>query len=83
LAKTKRRGPTGTTPGRAAKSKGITPVQIGLVALAAILIVGGLIVLGNQARGGGGAASEADLAQYPTLGPSDASVTMIEFSDYG
>jgi hypothetical protein len=49
------------------------------VAAVAILIVGGLIVLGNQNR----TTASMDLSQFPSQGNATASVTMIDFSDYG
>jgi hypothetical protein len=49
------------------------------VAAVAILIVGGLIVLGNQDR----TTASIDLAQFPSQGNANAPVTMIDFSDYG
>jgi hypothetical protein len=80
LAKTKKRGGAGPQP-RPPKSKPlISPIQIGLVVVAALLIVGGLIVLGNQARGVSG---QVDLDRFPTLGAADAPVTFVEYSDYG
>lgn len=80
MAKTKKRGVAGPQP-RASKSKPfITPVQIGLVVVAALLIVGGLIVLGNQGRGVSG---QIDFDRFPTLGAADAPVTFVEYSDYG
>ncbi len=80
MAKTKKRGVAGPQP-RTPKSKPlITPVQIGLVAVAALLIVGGLIVLGNQGRG---LAGPVNLEGFPSLGAADAPVTFVEYSDYG
>lgn len=54
--------------------------MIGLVAGAAILIVGGLIALGfmsNRVTG------SVDLSAFPSKGKATAPVTMIEYSDYG
>ena len=53
--------------------------MIGIVAAIAILLVGGLIVLGNSGR----ATETVDLSQFPTKGNANAPVTMIDFSDYG
>lgn len=55
----------------------ITPLTIGLVVLAAIVIVGGLIFFSNMGKQG------AELDRYPTKGSAAAPVTMIEYSDYG
>jgi protein-disulfide isomerase len=58
----------------------LSPVMVGLVIAAALLIVGGLILLGNQASAISGS---VDTSQFPTLGNSNAPVTLTEFSDYG
>jgi len=74
LAKTRRRPATQT------KSKSaISPVLIGVVVIAAVLMVSGLIVLGNQNQVG----QPVDISEFPTLGAPDAPVTIIEYSDYG
>lgn len=81
MAKAKKR-PVSATSRAAPTRSGIAPWQIGLVVVAALLIVGGLILLGNQARGvsrGG----PVDMSQFPTLGEADAPVTVVEYSDYG
>jgi hypothetical protein len=54
--------------------------MIGLVAGAAILIVGGLIALGFM---GNQVTANVDLSVFPSKGPATAPVTMIEYSDYG
>ncbi|MBN1219479.1 MAG: DsbA family protein [Anaerolineae bacterium] len=54
----------------------ISPTMIVLVMGAALLIAGGLMVVGNQA-------GEVDVSRYPTKGQADAPVTIIEYSDYG
>ena len=54
--------------------------MIGLVAGAAILIVGGLIALGFM---GNQVTSNVDLSVFPSKGPATAPVTMVEYSDYG
>ena len=59
----------------------ISPVLIGVVVAAAILVVAGLIILGNRPAPSS-AGEPFDLAGYPTLGQANAPVTMVEFSDY-
>lgn len=76
---TKSRKQTQSRPKPAQKSA-ISPVMIGVVVAAAILVVAGLVVLGNQASSAG---EPLDLSRFPTLGQADAPVTMVEFSDYG
>lgn len=58
----------------------ISPLMIGIVVAAAILIVGGLIWLGNSNQPG---TVSVDLSQFPTKGSPDAKVTLVEYSDYG
>lgn len=57
----------------------ISPVMIGVVVVAAILVVAGLVILGNQSQVG----ETVDTSQFPTMGDPDAPVTITEFSDYG
>ncbi|HXW00514.1 MAG TPA: hypothetical protein VEC93_19005 [Anaerolineae bacterium] len=75
MSKTRRR----TTTAKPASKPVVSPLIIGLVAAVAILIVGGLIVLGNQNR----TTDSIDLSQFPSQGNANAPVTMIDFSDYG
>ena len=56
-------------------------MMIAAVVGAAILIVGGLILISNQGKPGSGAAS--DVAQFPTLGDPNAAVVIEEYSDFG
>jgi protein-disulfide isomerase len=75
LAKTRRRPATQT------KSKSpISPVLIGVVVVAAVLVVSGLIVLGNQRQAVG---QPVEASEFPTLGDPSAPVTIVEYSDYG
>jgi protein-disulfide isomerase len=59
----------------------ISPIMIVGVAVAATLLVVGLIVLGNQTAQS--SSEPIDVSQFPTLGAPDAPVTLVEFSDYG
>lgn len=57
-------------------------VQPGLiigVVVAAVLIVGGLVLLGNFNQSSG----PVDLSGFPTMGDPTAKVTMVEYSDFG
>jgi hypothetical protein len=56
--------------------------MIVVVVVGAVLLVGGLILLGNQSRNISTAGS-VDLDEFPALGDLAAPVTMIEYSDYG
>lgn len=76
---TKSRKQTKPRP-KAVQKSAISPVMIGVVVAAAILLVAGLIVLGNRPSSAG---EPLDLSRFPTLGQADAPVTMVEFSDYG
>lgn len=76
MAKTKKR----VKPGQQSKQT-ISPILIGIVAIASILVVAGLIVLGNQTQRVVG--GSVDVSQFPSMGDADAPITMIEFSDYG
>jgi protein-disulfide isomerase len=58
----------------------VSPIMIVGVSLAAVLLVVGLIVLGNQSTR---ANVEVDTGQYPAEGDPNAPVTIVEYSDYG
>ncbi|MBE7552661.1 MAG: hypothetical protein HS126_16450 [Anaerolineales bacterium] len=77
MSKTRRR--TAVTR-KSSASTPISPLMIGLVAGAAILIVGGLIALGFM---GNQVTANVDLSVFPSKGPATAPVTMVEYSDYG
>ena len=62
------------------RKSAVSPVMIGAVTVAAILVVAGLIILGNQ---GPNISGSVDASRFPTLGDALAPVTMVEFSDYG
>ena len=72
LAKTRRRTKT-----KRESAATISPVLIGIVVVAAILVVAGLVLLGNQPT------TNVDLSQFPTKGDVNAPVTIVEYSDYG
>lgn len=74
MAKTRKRTKT-------QQKSAISPLMIVVVSIGALLIVIGLIVLGNQSSGQ--VTGSVDVSEFPTLGQPDAPVTMIEFSDYG
>ena len=73
MAKIRRRAKSQT------KKQAISPAMIAAVVGAAILIVGGLILISNQGQSGLG----SEVAQYPTLGNPDATVVIENFSDFG
>jgi protein-disulfide isomerase len=73
VAKTQRRA------AKTAPKPMISPLLVGIVVGIAILVVGGLIVLGNL---GTQATAAIDLSQFPSAGNSKASVTIVEYSDY-
>lgn len=56
----------------------ISPMMIGIVIGVVVLVVGGLIVLGNM----GSQPAEVDISQYPVLGDATAPVTLLGYSDY-
>lgn len=76
MAKTKRRANPKTS-----SKPAISPVVIGVVVIASILIVVGLILLGTTQSSTVNA--PADISQFPAKGNPEAPVTIIEFSDYG
>jgi protein-disulfide isomerase len=51
------------------------------VGVAAVLLVVGLIVLGNQSNQT--SIAPVDTSQFPTVGEATAPVTIVEYSDYG
>jgi hypothetical protein len=67
------------TPKPATSSTKISPLMIGAVVVAAVLIVGGLILLGNQSK----SPATIDLSPFPYKGNKAAAVTLVDFSDYG
>jgi len=63
------------------RKSAISPAMIAVVVVASILLVGGLIYLGFQSQES--SPTTTDMSQFPALGDPNASVTMIEYSDYG
>jgi len=77
VAKTKRRAaPQQSGPA-------ISPMMIGVVAVAAILIVGGIILLSNQGTTPTPAAGTLEAGTFPTVGDPNAPVTITEYGDFG
>jgi hypothetical protein len=58
----------------------VSPLMIGIVVAAAVLVVVGLVMLGNW---GTTPTAPVELSQFPNKGQADAPVTIVEFSDYG
>ena len=77
MAKKRTRTRTRTTKSGPA----VSPVLIGIIGLAAVLIVVGLIILGNQSRNN--LAGPVDTSAFPAAGSPEAPVTIIEYGDYG
>lgn len=64
---------------RATRRRG-SMFKIGAAALAALVIVGGLIAL--QVTGGGGSAVEPPIGEGRVLGDAEAPVTIVEYADF-
>lgn len=58
-------------------------MMIAAVVGAAILIVGGLILISNQGNPASSGSGKVAQAQFPTLGDPNATVVIEEYSDYG
>lgn len=58
----------------------VSPILIVGISLAAVLLVVGLIVLGNQSTR---ADVTVNLSDYPAEGDANAPVTIVEYSDFG
>lgn len=61
------------------EKSGMQPGLIIGIVVAAVLIVGGLVLMGNFNQNSG----PVDLTGFPTLGEANAKVTMVEYSDFG
>ena len=81
VAKSRKRTITAST--KQPSKSALSPLWIGGVVVAAIILVGGLILLGNQSRGGPAGSAQFDFSQFPTKGNNEATVTFIDFSNYG
>ena len=81
MAKSRKRSVTAST--KQPSKSALSPLWIGGVVVAAIILVGGLILLGNQSRGGTAENAQFDFSQFPMKGSKDAPVTFIDFSNYG
>ena len=71
----------GQRKSKSGQKSSISPLMIVGMAVAATLLVVGLIVLGNQSARGN--SEPVDISLFPTLGEADAPVTLLEYSDYG
>ena len=78
MAKSRKRTVTAST--RQPSKSALSPLWIGGAVVAALILVGGLILWGNQSRGG---RPQLDFSQFPTKGNNEATVTFIDFSNYG
>lgn len=76
MSKTRRHSATVAQP---ASKMAVSPLLIGIVVAAAILVVVGLIVLGNLNNQ---PTSTVEVNQFPALGQANAPVTIVEYSDY-
>lgn len=74
----KTRRTTRPTSAKAATGSSISPMMIGIVIGVVVLVVGGLIVLGNL----GNQPASVDISKYPVLGEATAPVTLLGYSDY-
>jgi protein-disulfide isomerase len=58
----------------------VSPVLIAGIAVGAVLVVIGLILLGNQSPE---ESAPVEISQFPAMGDVNAPVTIVEYSDYG
>jgi protein-disulfide isomerase len=72
---------TRVSPKSSNQKSTISPIMIVGVGVAAVLLVVGLIVLGNQSNQT--SIAPVDTSQFPTVGEATAPVTIVEYSDYG
>lgn len=59
----------------------VSPLLIGVVVVASLLLVGGLVWLGNLQTSN--ASATVDFEEFPAQGDAAAPVTIVEYSDYG
>lgn len=77
MSKKRTRARTST---KAQQQSGVSTTMIIGVAVAAVLIVVGLVLLGNWTQG---KADPVDISSLATMGDANAPVTIIEYSDFG
>lgn len=83
MTKARRRSQKTSATTTAIPTGGISPTILIGGAIAAVLLVVGLIVLGYQTTEGNSVAvASVDPSDFPSWGPEDAPVTIVEYSDY-
>lgn len=82
MAKSKRRAVTASQTG--SKST-LSPLVLGGVVVVVIILVAGLVLLGNRGSESqpGESLAEVDFSNFPSKGDDNAPVTFIDFSNYG
>jgi hypothetical protein len=82
VAKSKRRA---VTASQTSSKSTLSPLLIGGVVVAVIILVAGLILLGNQGSESqpGESLAQVDFSNFPSKGSEEAPVTFIDFSNYG
>jgi protein-disulfide isomerase len=70
-----------SSPTQRKQKAALSPLIIGSVVVAAVLIVAGLVLLGNRQERN--LRSPLDATQFPAKGSAEAPVTIVEFSDFG
>ncbi|MCL4533606.1 MAG: hypothetical protein M1370_00385 [Bacteroidetes bacterium] len=72
----------GGEPANASKKRTFSPMIIAGVVVLALVIVGALAVVGLQAASSPAGGDRAGLAQGTSIGPADAKVVVLNFSDF-